>query len=102
VLTGEPFDAADAAAAGLLTGVVDDDGALNAWVDGAVASVLKGAPGAVAATKALLAELSEAPWSEGLAVARTRSAELFAGAEAAEGMDAFLHKRTPSWQATTA
>jgi methylglutaconyl-CoA hydratase len=102
VLTGEPFDAADAAAAGLLTGVVDDEGALNAWVDGAVASVLKGAPGAVAATKALLAELSEAPWSEGLAVARTRSAELFAGAEAAEGMDAFLHKRTPSWQATTA
>jgi 1,4-dihydroxy-2-naphthoyl-CoA synthase len=31
-------------------------------------------------------------------LARTRSAELFAGAEAAEGMDAFLHKRTPSWE----
>lgn len=98
VLTGEPFRAADAAAAGLLTGVVDDEGALDAWVDAAVASVLKGAPGAVAATKALFAELSEAPWSDGLSLAKARSAELFAGAEAAEGMDAFLHKRTPSWE----
>jgi enoyl-CoA hydratase/carnithine racemase len=52
----------------------------------------------VSATKALLAELSEAAWSEGLSLARTRSAELFAGAEAAEGMEAFLHKRTPSWE----
>ena len=100
VLTGEPFSAAEAATAGLLTGVVDDEQALDAWVDAAVAAILKGAPGAVAATKGLLAELSEAPWSEGIAVARTRSAELFAGAEAAEGMDAFLTKRTPSWEVT--
>jgi methylglutaconyl-CoA hydratase len=98
VLTGEPFGAADAAAAGLLTGVVEDERALDAWVDAAVASILRGAPGAVSATKALLAALFEASWSEGLALARTRSAELFAGAEAAEGMDAFLHKRTPSWE----
>jgi methylglutaconyl-CoA hydratase len=97
VLTGEPFSAVEAAAAGLLTGVSEDEQALDAWVDAAVASVLKGAPGAVAATKALLAQLSEAPWSEGIGVARTRSAEVFAGAEAAEGMDAFLHKRAPSW-----
>jgi methylglutaconyl-CoA hydratase len=98
VLTGEPFNAGEAAAAGLLTSVVDDEQALDAWVDLAVSSILKCAPGAVSATKALLAELSEAAWSEGLTLARTRSAELFAGAEAAEGMDAFLHKRTPSWE----
>ena len=97
VLTGEPFSAAEAAEAGLLTDVRDDEPALDAWVDAAVASVLKGAPGAVAATKDLLAQLSEAPWSEGIGLARTRSAELFAGAEAAEGMDAFLRKRAPSW-----
>jgi len=102
VLTGEPFGAAEAAAAGLLTGVVDDERALDTWVDDAVASVLKGAPGAVAATKALLAELSDAPWSEGLSLAKARSAELFGGVEAAEGMDAFLHKRPPSWEVTTA
>jgi methylglutaconyl-CoA hydratase len=100
VLTGEPFAAPEAAAAGLLTGVVDDEGALDAWVDAAVSSILTCAPGAVSATKALLAELSDAPWSEGLSLARTRSAEMFAGAEAAEGMDAFLHKRTPSWAIT--
>jgi methylglutaconyl-CoA hydratase len=98
VLTGEPFGAAEAAEAGLLTGVVEDERALDAWVDDAVASVLQGAPGAVAATKSLLAELSETAWSEGLSVAQTRSATLFAGAEAAEGMDAFLHKRAPSWK----
>jgi methylglutaconyl-CoA hydratase len=99
-LTGEPFGAADAVAAGLLTAVVDDESALDAWVEQAVAAMLQCAPGAVSATKALLAELSDAPWSEGLALARTRSAELFAGAEAAEGMDAFLTKRTPSWAVT--
>jgi methylglutaconyl-CoA hydratase len=98
VLTGEPFGAAEAGAAGLLTGVVEDVVGLDAWVDAAVDAILHGAPGAVAATKALLAELSDAPWSEGLAVAGARSAELFAGAEAAEGRDAFLHKRTPSWE----
>ena len=96
-LTGEPFSADEAVAAGLLTDVVDDAPALDAWVDRVVASVLKSAPGAVAATKALLGELPGLSWSQGLEVARARSAELFAGVEAAEGMDAFLHKRTPSW-----
>jgi methylglutaconyl-CoA hydratase len=100
-LTGEPFGAADAAGAGILTSVVDDERALDEWVDGAVASILASAPGAVAATKALLSELAEMPWTEGLARAAARSGELFAGAEAAEGMDAFLHKRTPSWVVTT-
>jgi methylglutaconyl-CoA hydratase len=99
-LTGEAFSAAEAAAAGLLTDVVPGAADLDAWVDRVVASILKSAPGAVAATKSLLGELPELPWSEGLEVARTRSAELFAGAEAAEGMDAFLHKRTPSWEVT--
>lgn len=97
-LTGEPFGAAEATAAGLLTDVVDEAADLDVWVAGVVASVLKSAPGAVAATKALLGELPGLPWSEGLDVARARSAELFAGEEAAEGMDAFLRKRAPSWE----
>jgi methylglutaconyl-CoA hydratase len=96
-LTGEPFDAATAAGAGLLTAVVDDDDALDEWVEATTASILKAAPGAVAATKALLAELTEMHFSEGLDAARARSAELFAGAEAAEGMAAFLAKRAPAW-----
>jgi methylglutaconyl-CoA hydratase len=100
-LTGEPFTADEAAAAGLLTDVVEGTHDLDAWIERAVASILKSAPGAVAATKALLGTLPELSWSEGLEVARARSAELFAGGEAAEGMDAFLHKRRPSWEVVT-
>jgi methylglutaconyl-CoA hydratase len=96
-LSGERFDAAAAAHAGLLTDVVGDERELDPWVDGVTGSILKSAPGAVTATKALLAELPGRDWSPALARALERSAELFAGAEAAEGMDAFLHKRPPSW-----
>ncbi len=99
-LTGEPFNATTAAQAGLLTDVVDDAADLDTWVEGVVASILKSAPGAVATTKTLLAQLPELPWSEGLVVAQATSAQLFAGAEAAEGVDAFLGKRAPSWDVT--
>jgi methylglutaconyl-CoA hydratase len=100
-LTGERFSAGDAAQAGLLTDVVDDGAALDPWVAGEIASILKSAPGAVAATKALLHELPQATFSDALSMAAARSAELFAGTEAAEGMDAFLNKRTPSWDTAT-
>jgi methylglutaconyl-CoA hydratase len=97
VLTGETFGAEEAAHAGLLTAAVPDEAALDTWVHDAVASILRAAPGAVAATKALLRELPELSWAAGLTVAADRSARLFAGAEAAEGIGAFLHKRPPSW-----
>lgn len=100
VLTGEPFAAAEAAGAGLLTGVVDDEGALDQWVARTSASLLKAAPGALAATKALLAALPDATWAEGLTLAEARTAALFEGAEAAEGIEAFLAKRAPSWDVT--
>jgi methylglutaconyl-CoA hydratase len=99
-LTGEPFSATAAAQADVLTEVVDDVADLDAWVEGVVASVLKSAPGAVRATKALLGQLRELPWTEGLELARVTSADLFGAAEAAEGMDAFLGKRAPSWDVT--
>jgi methylglutaconyl-CoA hydratase len=100
-LTGERFSAAAAAGAGLLTDVVDQAEDLDRWVERMVGSILKSAPGAVAATKDLLAELPGREWSGALSIAQARSAELFAGAEAAEGMDAFLRKRTPSWVRST-
>jgi methylglutaconyl-CoA hydratase len=99
-LTGERFNAAAAADGGLLTDVVGGVDELDQWVARAVDSILKSAPGAVAATKALLAELPGRGWSEALTLAQERSAALFAGAEAAEGMEAFLAKRTPSWDRT--
>jgi enoyl-CoA hydratase/carnithine racemase len=102
MLTGDAFSATEAAAAGLLTAVVDEPDDLSKWVDAVVTSVLKSAPGAVAATKALLGDLPERSWAEGLQIAQTKSAELFGGAEASEGMEAFLNKRTPSWDVSDA
>jgi methylglutaconyl-CoA hydratase len=99
-LTGEPFAATGAASAGLLTEVVADERALDEWVTRTSAAILKCAPGAVAATKALLAALPDATWAEGLSLAQTQSAALFGGAEAAEGIEAFLAKRAPSWDVT--
>jgi len=97
VLTGDSFTAADAVQAGLLSAVVSDEKDLNAWVEGVTDSIRLSAPGAVAATKDLLRTLPATSWDDGLSIAQRRSAELFAGAEAAEGMDAFLAKRAPSW-----
>ncbi len=92
-LTGEAFDASSAQSMGLVTHVADDvDQVVGTLVEG----VLSGAPGAVAATKRLLR--GERSWEEMQAV----SEELFAGAEAAEGMRAFAEKRTPSWSPAAA
>jgi methylglutaconyl-CoA hydratase len=97
VLTAEPFTASEAAAAGLLSAVVPDEAALDEWVQARARAIGKGAPGAVRATKELLRELRTRGFDDGLEHAARRSAELFAGEEAAEGMAAFLEKRRPAW-----
>ena len=99
-LTGERFDAAQAARAGLLSAVTEDEAALDAWVAARAQSIAQSAPGAVGVTKALLRTLRTQGWANGLAAAAATSAELFSGPEAAEGMEAFLQKRRPSWDAT--
>jgi enoyl-CoA hydratase/carnithine racemase len=95
-LTGDVFDAAAAAAAGVLTAAVADTAALDEWVRSVVRSLLRSAPTAVAATKAL-PDFAGRPWDEALDAASELSDRLFAGAPAAEGMAAFLEKRNPSW-----
>jgi methylglutaconyl-CoA hydratase len=100
VLTGERFGAGQATAAGLLSAVVEDDAALDAWVAERTLGLRKSAPGAVRATKALLRALPAQGWSDGLEAAASTSAALFAGPEAAEGMAAFLEKRRPAWDTT--
>jgi methylglutaconyl-CoA hydratase len=99
-LTGERFSASEAAAAGLLSAVTPDETALDAWVAAQTQAIRQAAPGAVRATKELLRTLPARAWTDGLAAAAVTSAELFAGAEAAEGIDAFLQKRRPSWDTT--
>ena len=98
-LTGERFTAAEAAGAGLLTAVVDDEAALDGWVGEQTDACASRRPAPSRATKELLAAAGRGV-GDGLAAAAAASAELFAGAEAAEGMAAFLEKRTPSWDTT--
>jgi methylglutaconyl-CoA hydratase len=100
VLTGERFDARRAASAGLLSAVTEDEAALDAWVGARTQAIGQSAPGAVGVTKALLRTLRVQGWADGLTAAAATSAELFAGPEAAEGMEAFLQKRRPSWDQT--
>lgn len=95
-LTGEVFDAQLAAGSGLLGAVVDDLGALDAWVADVVRAILRAAPSAVAATKGL-ARVAERPWDEALAAAGELSDALFSSDAAAEGIAAFLERRPPSW-----
>lgn len=95
-LRGNRFDASEAAQMGLINAAVPAE-SLDSEVESVVTDLLAGAPSALAAAKQLLDRVPEVPFDEALAWAQRLSTELFAGDEAAEGMDAFLNKRTPKW-----
>jgi methylglutaconyl-CoA hydratase len=96
MLTGERVWAERARVAGLLTAVVEPaalDAAVSAWVD----QLRLGGPTATAATKDLLRRVPALDRGEAFAWTSQLSASLFAGAEGAEGMAAFVEGRRPSW-----
>jgi methylglutaconyl-CoA hydratase len=93
-LTGESFAAAAALDMGLVTHVTTD---VARVVDTLTSGILAGAPGAVAATKALLHHAGNSTLVAQLTEMRALSERLFAGAEATEGMRAFAERRPPSW-----
>ena len=94
MLTGEPFDAAEARSIGLVTHVTDE---VDAAVAGLCDGIRAGAPRAVAETKRLLGLVPTLPRDEALDTMRALSEELFQGPDAAKGMAAFAEKRTPVW-----
>ena len=94
MLTGEPFDADEARAIGLITHVTDDVVATTAAL---CAGIIAGAPRAVAETKRLLHRVPGLDRSTRSVEMRALSDELFSGPDAAEGMAAFREKRTPQW-----
>jgi methylglutaconyl-CoA hydratase len=95
-LTGDVFDAHAAVAHGLLTAAAPSD-RLDETVGRYLASLLKGAPGALAASKRLVREVGTLPMSAAFAEMSKRSARFFASDEAREGLAAFAEKRPPRW-----
>jgi methylglutaconyl-CoA hydratase len=96
-LTGERIGAAEALRVGLINRCVPVD-QVEATTNELVGRLLLGGPEAIAATKKLLREVpSIASRTEAFATMAKLSGQLFASAEASEGMAAFAQKRKPSW-----
>ncbi len=93
-VTGEKFDAAEAAAIGLITVAADD---VEAAVAALTADIAKGSPQGLAASKALTTASILAGFDLHAEELTEQSAGLFVSDEAREGMLAFLQKRPPSW-----
>ncbi|MGW2518806.1 enoyl-CoA hydratase family protein [Streptomyces sp. NPDC001617] len=93
-LTGERFEAPEAARIGLLTAAGDDvDAVLDPLLDG----LRRAAPEALAETKALLTARVLEAFDRDAADLTELSARLFASEQAREGMTAFLERRDPAW-----
>lgn len=99
-LTGERFDADEALRIGLVHQVAADVAALDAAVEGLLDHITASAPTAVRASKDLIDHVAGKPIND-LLVRDTaqRIAHQRAGAEAREGLSAFLEKRKPNWSA---
>jgi methylglutaconyl-CoA hydratase len=95
-LRGTRFTAAEAAQIGLINAAAPAD-RLDDEVAAAVDDLLAGGPGALAASKRLLAQVPGMPVDEAFAWTGALSAELFAGDEARQGMRAYLEKRPAPW-----
>ena len=96
LMTGETLDAVAAYRIGLLNELVDDGEALPAALK--LATVMSALPPlALAAAKVLVDEGGPLPLGAGIAIERATVAMLSSTADAAEGIDAFLAKRAPSF-----
>ena len=95
-LTGDTFDAIEAARVGLINAAVPA-AELDDTVGRFAESILKGAPGALAGSKRLVREVPGMETEEAFAFTGRLSAEYFASEEAREGMTAFAQQRAPRW-----
>lgn len=96
-VTGGKLSAVQALAIGLVHEVHDDGAALDAALGATLAQTLRCAPGAIAATKALMARALHTPAADLVDDAARAFAQAARGPEGIEGMAAFLQKRSPSW-----
>ncbi|MEO0604135.1 MAG: enoyl-CoA hydratase-related protein [Myxococcota bacterium] len=93
-LTGARIDAKRALASGIVHEVDEDVDALLART---VSRLIRGAPGALAATKVLFNRLAPPPDEAMIQLAAEVFAKATRSPEATEGTTAFLQKRKPSW-----
>ncbi|MEV4438131.1 enoyl-CoA hydratase family protein [Streptomyces sp. NPDC049577] len=93
-LTGERFDAREAARIGLISAAAEDPGkALEPVLDG----LRRGSPQGLAESKRLVTAGVLRAFDRDADDLAALSARLFASAEAREGMTAFLERRDPAW-----
>jgi methylglutaconyl-CoA hydratase len=93
------LDGVAAARLGLLDVVVRTMEELDEAVEREVTAALQCAPGAVAKAKQLIQFVSTHDAQENLAYTATALADAWESAEIREGIDAFVNKRKPRWQA---
>ena len=96
MLRGNRFTAPEAVRLGLINTAVPAD-QLDAEVDAVVQDLLAGGPGAIAATKQLLAQVPEMSFNDSLDWTAELSAGLFRTDEAQAGMKAYLTKQPAPW-----
>lgn len=95
-VTGGRLDAQAALAIGMVHAVADAAD-LQTQLDQVLADILACAPGALAATKALMARARLVPAQDLVADAAAVFSRAAQGPEGIEGMTAFIQKRKPNW-----
>ena len=95
-VTGGRITASEALAIGLVHAVHAAD-QIDGAVDAVLADILACAPGAVAATKDLIAKARWTPPADLVAQAALVFSRAAQGAEGLEGVTAFIQKRKPNW-----
>jgi methylglutaconyl-CoA hydratase len=95
-LRGHRFPATRAAEMGLINFAVPAD-QLDATVEEVISDIRRGGPNAVAEAKRLVNEVPKMSEAEAFQVMAKRSAALFKGEEAKDGMTAFLKKKRAPW-----
>jgi methylglutaconyl-CoA hydratase len=95
-LTGEPFDARTAQAAGLLNYVVPA-AELDAKVDWLIGRITDKSPTAIRRGKYAMRAIASMSFDESIAYTESQIALLAMTEDAKEGLKAFAEKRKPSW-----
>jgi len=96
-LNSRVFDANEARGLGLVHEVVTED-QLDAAVERQVKLFLRCAPGAIAATKKLVAHVNTHDARDNFDYTVALVAKMWASEEGAEGIASFLQKREPAWR----